>query len=34
MYVGNADIGRVVRVKFYTLPSGDSIITRIEEIKL
>ena len=30
---GNADIGRVVRVKFYTLPSGDSIVTRIEEIK-
>ena len=30
---GCADFGRVVRIGFYRLPSGDSIVKTVEEIK-
>ncbi|HEY9550881.1 MAG TPA: hypothetical protein VIQ97_01225 [Prevotella sp.] len=32
--VGSAQIGNVVRAKFYVLPSGDSIVTQVEQVKL
>ena len=30
---GNADFGHVVRIGFYHLPSGDSIVTSVTEVK-
>ena len=30
---GSADFGRVVRIGFYRLPSGDSIVKTVEEVK-
>ncbi len=30
---GNADFGHVVRIGFYRLPSGDSIVTSVTEVK-
>lgn len=30
---GNADFGHVVRIGFYHLPTGDSIVTSVTEVK-
>ena len=30
---GNADIGHVVRAVFFTTPKGDTLVTRITELK-
>lgn len=32
--VGSAQIGTLVRVAFYVLPSGDSLVSRVEAVKL